>query len=224
MTSVCGRYVIIFNGEIYNHLELREKLRKIQFRGHSDTETILYYIAKYGSNAVSDFNGIFSFAFIDVENKKLLLCRDPFGVKPLYYCWQKPNELVFASEIRPIQQMVHDTVDLDNLSELLHFRYSPSPDTLFKNIRKVIPGHIVSVDLSRSDLKTVESPFISSSQSCLKSSLTYSDAVDRYGHLLQQVVRRQLMSDVEVGILLSGGIDSALVAKFAQMDLLYHHR
>jgi len=216
MFTMNRRFIIVFNGEIYNHLDLRRKLSDVHFRGHSDTETILYYIAKYGPNAVCDFNGIFSLAFLDVEKKKLLLCRDPFGVKPLYYCWQKPNELVFASEIRPIQQMVHDTVDLDNLSELLRLRYSPSPDTLFKNIRKVRPGHIVSVDLSESGLKIFESPIISSSQSYLKSSITYSDAVDQYGYLLRQAIERQLMSDVEVGILLSGGIDSALVAKFAQ--------
>lgn len=208
-------FIIVFNGEIYNHLDLRRKLTDVHFSGHSDTETILYYIAKYGPNAVCDFNGIFSFAFLDVEKKELLLCRGPFGVKPLYY-WQKSNELVFSSEIRPIQQLVHDTVDIDNLSELLRLRYSPSPDTLFKNIRKVRPGHIVSVDLSESGLKIFESHIISSSQSYLKSSITYSDAVDQYGYLLRQAIERQLMSDVEVGILLSGGIDSALVAKFAQ--------
>ena len=216
MVSVCGRYVIVFNGEIYNHLELRQKLSDVKFSGHSDTETILYYLVQYGSEAVNDFNGIFSFAFFDRVKSKLLLCRDPFGVKPLYYCSPKPEKLVFSSEIKPLQQLVHDTVDVVNLSELLHLRYSPSPDTLFKNIRKVRPGHIVSVDLSGSDLAIVESPFIVSSHFGLDSTLTYADAVEQYGCLLRQAIERQMMSDVEVGILLSGGIDSALVAKFAQ--------
>ena len=136
MVSDCGRYVIVFNGEIYNHLELRRKLSGVHFRGHSDTETILYYLAQNGLEAVENFNGIFSFAFFDREKSKLFLCRDPFGIKPLYYCNPKPGKLAFSSEIKPIQQLVHDSVDIVNLSELLHLRYSPSPDTLFKNIRK----------------------------------------------------------------------------------------
>ena len=216
MVSVCGRYVIIFNGEIYNHLELREKLREIHFRGHSDTETILYYIAKYGLHRVNDLNGIFAFAFLDKEREAIFLCRDPFGVKPLYY-WRKAEKLIFASEIRPLQQLVRDTVEPDNLATLLCLRYSPSPDTLFKNIHKVRPGHVISIELAKSDLGLAVSPFAFTPQSSVTSP-TLADAVDRYGHLLQQAIRRQLMSDVEVGILLSGGIDSALVAKFAQMD------
>ncbi|RLB81577.1 MAG: asparagine synthase (glutamine-hydrolyzing) [Deltaproteobacteria bacterium] len=216
MVSDCGRYVIVFNGEIYNHLELRRKLSGVHFRGHSDTETILYYLAQNGLEAVENFNGIFSFAFFDREKSKLFLCRDPFGIKPLYYCNPKPGKLAFSSEIKPIQQLVHDSVDIVNLSELLHLRYSPSPDTLFKNIRKVRPGHLVSVDLSTADLGITESPFILSAHSGLNSTLSYDDAVEQYGCLLQRAIERQLMSDVEVGILLSGGIDSALVAKFAQ--------
>ena len=121
MVSDCGRYVIIFNGEIYNHLELREKLREIHFCGHSDTETILYYIAKYGLSGVNDLNGIFAFAFLDKKREIILLCRDPFGVKPLYY-WRKAEKLIFASEIRPLQQLVRDTVDPDNLATFLRLR------------------------------------------------------------------------------------------------------
>ena len=218
MVSDCGRYVIIFNGEIYNHLELREKLREIHFRGHSDTETILYYIAKYGLSGVSDLNGIFAFAFLDKKRETILLCRDPFGVKPLYY-WRKAEKLVFASEIRPLQQLVRDTVDPDNLATLLRLRYSPSPDTLLKNIHKVRPGHVVSVELTKSDLAMAASNFSFTSQPSATPPSTLVDAVDRYGHLFRQAIKRQLMSDVEVGILLSGGIDSALVAKFAQMNL-----
>jgi len=214
MVSACGHYIIIFNGEIYNHLELREKLREIHFRGHSDTETILYYIAKYGLSGVNDLNGIFAFAFLDKKRKTILLCRDPFGVKPLYY-WRQAEKLIFASEIRPIQQLVRDTVEIDNIATLLRLRYSPSPDTIFKNIHKVRPGHVISIELAKSDLGMAVSSFAFTPQPSDTSS-TLVDAVDRYGYLLQQAIERQLMSDVEVGILLSGGIDSALVAKFAQ--------
>ena len=219
MVSDCGRYVIIFNGEIYNHLELREKLREVHFRGHSDTETILYYIAKYSLSGVNDLNGIFAFAFLDKKRGTLCLCRDPFGVKPLYY-WCQADKLVFASEIRPIQQLVQDTVDSDNLATLLRLRYSPSPDTLFKHIHKVRPGHAVTLDIAHNTLGLDVAPFtVVPQQSNIPSTL--ADAVDGYEHLFQQAVKRQLMSDVKVGILLSGGVDSALVAKFAQMDIEY---
>jgi len=217
MVSSCGHYVIIFNGEIYNHLELRKKLPEIHFRGHSDTETILYYIAKYGLSGVNDLNGIFAFAFLDKKRGTLCLYRDPFGVKPLYY-WRQADKLVFSSEIKPLHQLVHDTVDSDNIATLLRLRYSPSPDTLFKNIHKVRPGHAVTIDLVKSDLGLAVSPFAFPSQHVNFSS-TLAEATDRYEHLFQQAIKRQLMSDVEVGILLSGGVDSALVAKFAQMDL-----
>src|SRR5690606_7431374 len=85
MTSYCHNFEIIFNGEIYNHLELREKLRDITFNGTSDTETIINYISKYGMESVKDFNGVFAFAILDKKKSKIHLVRDPFGVKPLYF-------------------------------------------------------------------------------------------------------------------------------------------
>lgn len=213
MLTTGNRHTIIFNGEIYNHLDLRSKIEDVAFRGHSDAETILHYITRFGIDSVSQFNGIFSLAFMDATTQHLYLCRDPFGVKPLYY-WHKGGSLIFSSEIRPIQQLVQDTIDPANLAELLRLRYSPSPDTLFKNIRKVRPGHTVTLDLSKPELSITEAPF----SSALPAELTvsFNDAVEQYGHLFQEAVERQLMSDVEMGILLSGGIDSALVAKYAQ--------
>ena len=220
MVSNCGRYVIIFNGEIYNHKVLRQKLKGIKFRGHSDTETILYYVAKYGLEGIKDFNGIFSFAFLDKKFGTIWVCRDPFGIKPLYY-WQKSEKFIFASEIRPIQQLVNDSVKIDNLATLLRLRYSPSPDTLFKNICKLQPGHAISIKLSKNRLSKTIIPFAFPPKH-VKVPLTLDEATDQYGYLLEQAINRQLMSDVEVGILLSGGIDSALVAKFAQKYTPYH--
>ncbi len=213
MSTPDNKFSIIFNGEIYNHLELRKKLPDVQFRGHSDTETILHYIARYGINSVCEFNGIFSFALLDVEKGTLVLCRDPFGVKPLYY-WQKANQLVFSSEIRPVQKLVGDTIDLVNLSELLSLRYSPSPDTLFQNIQKLRPGHFLTIQLGNNRLQFKEEPFIR--KHLIEDTYSLADAVEQYGDLLKKAVERQLMSDVEIGIFLSGGIDSALVAKYAQ--------
>jgi len=140
MISACGNYAITFNGEIYNHLDLRKKLQEINFKGHSDTETILYYLIKFGIEGVKDFNGIFAFSFLDIKNKIQYIVRDHFGVKPVYYYFND-NELIFASEIRPIKQLIDTELNKNNLSTLLRLRYIPSPNTLYNNIKKIKPGH-----------------------------------------------------------------------------------
>ena len=220
MWTPSGKQAIIFNGEIYNHLDLRGKISQEQFRGHSDTETILQYMARLGIRTVREFNGIFALGFVDVQNGKLFLARDPFGIKPLYY-WADSGRFVFASEIRPIRKLVDDSVDPLNLAELLRLRYLPSPDTLFRNIRKVRPGHIVEVNLRDPQLRMREYPFLEPGSAESTDRKTRAEAVEKYGVLLEQAVNRQLMSDVEVGVFLSGGIDSALVARFGQEHAPY---
>src|SRR6266852_3367550 len=155
MCTSSQKHAIVFNGEIYNHLELRGRTRAVQYRGHSDTETILNYLAHHGVQSVAQFNGIFAFGFVDAENTKLFLARDPFGIKPLYY-WADDESFIFSSELRPLHQFVEDSIDVASLAELLRLRYLPAPDTLFKKIRKVRPGHIVEVDLRGSRLSLRE--------------------------------------------------------------------
>jgi asparagine synthase (glutamine-hydrolysing) len=220
MATPCGNYTIVFNGEIYNHLDLRSEIQGEPFRGHSDTETILFYLARHGIRAVRQFNGIFAFGLVDAEKGKLYLARDPFGIKPLYY-WSDAGSLVFSSEIRPVQKLVGDSIEPSNLAELLRLRYLPAPDTLFKNIRKVRPGHIVEIDLRSLPLTAREYPFVESASTERAAVPPRAELVERYGFLLEQAVTRQLMSDVEVGVFLSGGIDSALVAHFAQRHAPY---
>jgi asparagine synthase (glutamine-hydrolysing) len=216
MSSACGRYHIVFNGEIYNHAELRKNLNDTPFRGHSDTETIINYIARFGISSVSEFNGIFAFAVYDETRNSIYLARDRYGVKPLYYS-HTGNRLAFCSEIKPLLRIVPADLDPSNLATLLRLRYSPSPATLFGNIHKLRPGHILELGIGkneaeiRSFLKPVS----------INSSISYPDALNRYGELFEAAVKRQLMSDVDVGILLSGGIDSALVAYFARK---YYHK
>lgn len=212
MQTPCGQFSMVFNGEVYNHLDLRNKLHGVAFRGHSDTETILHDIAHRGIHAVRDFNGIFAFGLVDMKQAKLYLVRDPFGIKPLYYVHQG-NSLVFSSEIKPILSLVNDTPDVANLAELLHLRYVPAPDTLFRNIKKVRPGHIVEVDLTQTTISLSEYPYITAPAT--GNSLPFAEAVEQYGVLFERAVKRQLLSDVEVGVLLSGGVDSALVAALA---------
>jgi asparagine synthase (glutamine-hydrolysing) len=210
MSSACGNLVMIFNGEIYNHQDLRARLGHIQFRGHSDSETIVNYIAKFGIESVAEFNGIFAFAIYDKLKQKLYLVRDRFGVKPLYY-YHEQDQLIFSSEIRPLQRRVSPQLDLDNLALNLRLRYTPSPYTLFNNIYKLRPGHYAEYDIvdHTFTLKSYIRPV------SLDPSISFDDAVEQYGILFENAVKRQLMSDVDVGMWLSGGVDSALVTHFA---------
>ena len=211
MYSSCRKYVIIFNGEIYNHLELKEKLKDIKFNGHSDTETIVNYIAKYGISSVKDFNGIFGFSIVDIENKKLYLVRDRYGVKPIYY-YQNNNSLIYSSEIRPIKKLIDSTVDKNNIATLLKLRFNPAPVTLYQDISKLRAGHILEYDLKTHHvaISSFSVPVM------INKNITFNEALKKYGELFEQAIKRQLLADVEVGVLLSGGIDSALVAYYAQ--------
>ncbi|ERM81019.1 hypothetical protein P872_11495 [Rhodonellum psychrophilum GCM71 = DSM 17998] len=216
MVSSCGGFAIIFNGEIYNHEELRNTLgNNISFKGHSDTESILYYLIDNGIDGVKDFNGIFSFAFLDIKFMKLYLSRDPFGVKPLYY-FHGSNTLMFSSEIRPIKSIVKAKIlDKDALSCLLRLRYNPAPDTLYLGIKKVHPGHILEVDLNSEKFSFFEKPYFNLKlpQIIIPNK---EDEVTLYGQYFEKAIQRQLLSDVPIGILLSGGVDSAMVAAIAQ--------
>ncbi len=208
MATNCGNYNIVFNGEIYNHNDLKTKLSDIEFRGHSDTETILYYLARYGIDGLKDLNGIFALAFFDNKNGSIFIARDRFGVKPLYYATDS-SKFLFASEIRPIQKVLESKLDKGNLSVLLRLRYNPSPDTLYENIKKVQPGNVISINIKTRELN--EEPFYK--PNFIPSNLSFNQALDKYEELLNQAVKRQMMSDVEIGVLLSGGIDSAIIAQ-----------
>lgn len=212
MESQCGNYVIVFNGEIYNHLELRKQLRFRNFRGMSDTETLLYFLIENGVEGLTRLNGIFAFAFWNRRTGELILARDKYGVKPLYY-YSDEKSLMFSSEVRPLEQVLRVGLDLDVLRVLLSLRCVPSPYTLFKGIKKLRPGHYMccrvkernlGLDVLNYDIHKVQ-----------YQDLPFEEAVKIYGEKFDKAVERQMMSDVELGILLSGGIDSALVASSA---------
>ncbi len=211
ISTECGRYHLVFNGEIYNHLDIRNMLRRKSFRGHSDTETILYALAERGIEAVKQFNGIFAFAFLDTVKQQLFLARDPFGVKPLYF-FQQGSQLGFSSEMRPLLKMIRPNIEKEALATLLRLRYVPSPGTLFREIRKVIPGHYLCIDLNRPEENKCVCYAAPVPEEC---SLPFDEQVEQYQTHLAEAVKRQMMADVEVGVLLSGGLDSALVAREA---------
>ena len=211
MYSYNKNLLIVYNGEVYNHLELRKKIKNIPFRSFSDTETVINYISLFGVESVKNFNGIFAFGVLDIKNQKIYLVRDRFGVKPLYYHINS-KKLIFSSELRPIKKLINTKLNLKNLATLLKLRYLPSPLTLYDNIFKLRPGHILEYHLLKNQMKIY--PFTSSVE--INTKIKFKDALDIYGSLFAQAIKRQLLSDVEIGILLSGGIDSALVAYFAQ--------
>src|SRR5690242_1627555 len=208
MHTDCGNYCITFNGEIYNHLELRKKLSYINFKGHSDTETILYYIREFGISSIVDFKGIFAFGFLDKKNKKLYLARDHFGVKPLYY-FINSDKLLFGSELKVIlsNQAYEKRLDLKSLNIYLTLRYNPSPGTLFKNIFKLKPASYLEYDFNG---KVQENKYWNKVQK-IDHNIKLEEAIEQYQILLKEAVKRQLLGDVPIGLLLSGGLDSAVL-------------
>jgi len=215
MYSACGKYVIVFNGEIYNHLELKKRLNDISFRGHSDTETIINYIAKFGIESIKEFNGIFGLALFDIEAEKIYLARDRFGVKPVYYA--KEKHFVFSSEIKPILKVIDEyAMNKDALNSYFTLRYNPSPSTLYSKVFKVNPGEVLVYDMNANTLEThfnINSVFISNIK--VEKSRSEEYWTDALLEKFEHAVERQMLSDVEVGSFLSGGLDSALITKMA---------
>lgn len=200
---------IVFNGEIYNYIELREELKQKGhiFRTLSDTEVIIHGYEAWGLDCVQRFNGIFAFAIWDDKVKRLFLARDHLGVKPLYYV-QLKNKLLFASEIKSLLQNkeVPREVDIKSLQELFTFRYVPSPNTLFRNIEKLPPAHwmICSTKGIKTEKYWKWKPQISSNRQ-------ENTIIENYQALLEDAIKLQLRSDVPVGLFLSSGIDSAAI-------------
>lgn len=218
MFTDCGDYGIVFNGEIYNHQELRRKLPGVRFKGSSDTETILYYLRQFGIGAMRDFNGIFAFAFIDRVQGKVYLARDYFGVKPLYF-FRKADKLIFGSEIKIIKNHQEYTkdIDLQALNTFMTFRYNPAPQTLFKGIHKLEAATVLEYS---EDGKVTLTNYYANTQH-INHKITEEEALQEYKRLLKQAVRRQLLSDVPVGLLLSGGLDSAVLGSLMADSCTY---
>jgi asparagine synthase (glutamine-hydrolysing) len=214
MPSGDGNSFITFNGEIYNHQTLKPKMKFTQFKGHSDTETLVNYFNEHDVSELKNLNGIFGFALLDQAKKRLYIARDRFGVKPIYYYF-KNNQLVFSSEVRPFKHYIDMVYDRENVTEGLKMRYVGAPDTIFTDIKKVEAGQVLTFDLSQEEIVLSKSYYIQTPKMGSRKQESAS-LVKEYGQLFEQAVERQLMSDVEIGVLLSGGIDSALVAAVAK--------
>ena len=217
MTSADGSVVITFNGEIYNYRELRAQLqaRGRSFRGNSDTEVLLQLYLEQGAAALSQLNGIFAFAVWDARSSSLLVARDGFGVKPLYYC-ESADGFAFASEIKALLYLMPAGRELDApaLHRYLSFLWCPGEGTLLKNVHKLTPGEALTVRAGRvvRRWRWYELPPFRG----LRPDLGAAEAIDGVREHLRRAVHRQLVADVPVGAFLSGGLDSSAVVAFAK--------
>jgi asparagine synthase (glutamine-hydrolysing) len=210
MASPDGRYVIVYNGEVYNFLEIREELEALgeRFTTRSDTEVILRAYALWGRDAFHRFNGMWAIALWDRTERKLLLCRDRLGVKPLYWA-PLAGGLIFASEIPPLldHSGVSREINSRALAEQVACRYVLAPRTLLKSVRKLPPGHMLTVDAKGISI----SPYWTLPIGDRVRKVDEEEATERFGELFEASVRRRLIADVPVGVLLSGGVDSSAV-------------
>lgn len=208
----------VFNGEIYNHRELRRELesRGHVFRGRSDSEVLPHLYQEEGPGFVSRLRGMFSLAIFDTRAKTLLLARDRFGIKPLFYA-QAPHRLAFASEINALLTLpgVDDRPDRQALYDFAALLYIPAPETFYRGIRALQAGEVLEARLNHDGISWKTRTF---HQWAIAPdpAITATQAVDRTDALLTTAVQRQMESDVPLGALLSGGIDSSLVSAAAQ--------
>lgn len=217
ITNEDGTLQIIFNGEIYNFIELREELEKKGhiFKTRSDTEVILHGYEEWGLECILRFNGIFAFALWDQKRKRLILARDHLGVKPLYYV-VLGNRLLFGSEIKALlaDPECPKEVNLPALGQLFTLRYVPSPETLFHRVKKLPPGHLM---IAHSEGIEVRRFWNWTPQ--IRRDISEPVLVEQYRELVEDAVRLQMRSDVPVGLFLSSGVDSgallALMSKYA---------
>jgi asparagine synthase (glutamine-hydrolysing) len=211
-----GTAWIVFNGEIYNHAELRTDLetRGHRYHTYSDTETIIHLYEEYGEDCVQHLRGMFAFAIWDSVRQRLFCARDRFGIKPFYYLIQD-RRLLFASEIKALLQFptVKAELNTNAIPEYLTFGYLTGSQTLFAGIQRLEPGHWLTAD-ARGTERSVR--FWDLPQRENRPERSFEKHVCDYRELLEQTVSSHLMSDVPLGMLLSGGLDSSVVAAVIQ--------
>jgi len=226
MHSKSGRYVIVFNGEIYNHKQIREELEELsgcQWAGHSDTEVILSSVEEWGlEGALKRFIGMFAIALWDRKEHVLTIVRDRLGEKPLYYGWIG-NTFLFASELKAFRAYPHwqRVINRDALNLFMRYNYVPAPYSIYKGIYKLLPGTIAKVRISDKNVVPVSywsakevaefgiaHPFVGNE----------TEAIEQLDGLLRSAIARQMIADVPVGAFLSGGIDSSTVVALMQVQ------
>jgi asparagine synthase (glutamine-hydrolysing) len=210
-----GTIWVIYVGEMYNYLDLTRSLKSKghRFRTASDTEVIVHLYEELGEACVSEMQGMFAFALWDDRQQKLLLARDRVGIKPLYYC-ETDEGLLFGSEVKAIlaHGSVRPELDEEALDAFLTYLYTPGDRTVFRNIRKLEPGHYL---VARPDGRTRITQYWDLRFPSERRGGTFEQRVEQLDELLRRTVRDHMISEVPVGVLLSGGVDSTAVLNFA---------
>lgn len=223
MTSDSGRYIISYNGEIYNHQELRDELESIRqynWRGHSDTETLLAAIEQWGLKiTLQKATGMFGIALWDTLNKELYLARDRFGEKPVYYGLHK-DAFIFASQLNAFRAYpdFKPEINRDSITLLLRHNYIPAPYSIYSDIHKLLPATILKLDSNNNiSLETYWSAKdIMSNASSTETDLPVGKQVEALENTLKKAVALQMSADVPLGAFLSGGVDSSLIVSLMQ--------
>ena len=227
MTSGSGRYVLSFNGEIYNFTELQPELVQsgYSFRGHSDTEVLLAAIETWGTRAALDrISGMFAFALWDRSDRTLTLTRDRVGKKPLYYGWCN-GAFLFGSELKSLARhpAFDSTINRSALGELIRFGWIPEPLSIYSSIRKLPPGCLLQITIDSTPGAAEPEYYWRANEACQNAcdsgfSGSYADATNRLDAILHAAVGRRMVADVELGALLSGGIDSTTMVALMQQQ------
>jgi len=225
MQSACGRYVLAFNGEIYNHFDMRKALGDLPWRGHSDTEALLAGFSKWGvSVTLERCVGMFAIAVWDKQERTLTLARDRLGEKPLYYGWQGQGEkscFLFGSDLAALRAHSAFAADVNRDALALYMRHNAiaSPHSIYKGIYKLTPGCLLTVSLATREPKVVpywSLPQVAEHGVAHPFSGTDDEAIDALEALLKDAVSQQMVADVGLGAFLSGGIDSSTVVALMQ--------
>ncbi|MCL4296057.1 MAG: asparagine synthase (glutamine-hydrolyzing) [Anaerolineae bacterium] len=214
MSNEDGTVWITYNGECYNHLDFTAALRSQghQLKSTSDTETLIHLYEEYGPEFLKKIDGMYAFAIWDARRQRLLLARDRLGIKPLFYYYDQQH-LIFASELKALlaDRTLPSTLNETALSDFLHFMSIPDPETIFKGVKKLLPGHYLCVENGR--VKEYQYWDISSFQTNGHTDL--QSVCDQFDTLFQKTVSSHLLADVPVGAFLSGGVDSSSIVALA---------
>ena len=217
MFSEDNKFIIVFNGEIYNFIELKDDLIKqgYSFKGSSDTEVLLNLYIAYGEEMLEKLNGIFAFAILDISNKKLFIARDALGVKPLYY-FQEGDTFSFASEIKALFDLKPRDIEIDieSVNRYLAFLWCPGDGTPIKSIKKLKPGEALIIE--NGQIKNKWFWYKLPNFRNINSDLSKAESINGTTYNLRKAVHRQMVSDAPLGAFLSGGLDSSAVVSFAR--------
>lgn len=210
--------VIVYNGEIYNYQELKKELPNHIFSTNSDTEVLIHGYEEWGTKILNKLRGMFSFCIYDLKKNEIFIARDQFGIKPLYY-YQGSECLLFGSEIKSFLEHPNFKKELnkDMLGAYLTFSFTPGPNTFFKNVYKVSPGHYIKVNAKTRKMSIKKYFDLKFS----KTTSSYQDVVEAISKTMKDSVNYHLISDVEVGSFLSSGIDSSYLVSLAKPKKTY---